>query len=142
MPPEISGHSSLPLHCFAPPLCNVSQLFLQKRLERTLDDLHKGTSFICKRTNYGQIFGFQRNTSKFEMVKHMLRIVSACYCGQKEKRCAKRLIAVSQRLFQRNDRKTFRYEYLVGVAQNATQCVAFSRFKQDSHSNEVILDFI
>ena len=103
MPPEISGHSSLPLHCFAPPLCNVSQLFLQKRLERTLDDLHKGTSFICKRTNYGQIFGFQRNTSKFEMVKHMLRIVSACYCGQKEKRCAKRLIAVPRRPFQWND---------------------------------------
>lgn len=88
MPPEISGHSSLPLHCFAPPFCNVSQLFLQKRLERTLDDLHKGTGFLCKITNYGQIFGFQRNTSRIEMVKHMQRIVFACLCEQKEKRWA------------------------------------------------------
>ncbi len=76
------------------------------------------------------------------MVKHMQRIVFACLCEQKEKRWARRLIAVLWRSFQWNDRKTFRYEDFVGVAQNATQCVAFSRFKQDSHSNEVILDFI
>ena len=71
----------------------------------------------------------------------MLRIVSACHCRQKEKRWAKRLIAVSQRLFQRNGRKNLDMKILWSRLKTLRSASHF-RFKSDSHGNEAILDFI